>query len=205
MTIIDNLEPLEDDFIKLLENSVTGTQILTKTLTIQHFYKKDDDFIHISGNNSAVFKSYYKKSTARDGKDVAKLVGLPRNLRIFNDEFDAWLKERKVFANEKDIDLMKLFYWEMRMPNWGVQYQQEADIAMEEFAPFNNREIILRLLEMSKNKPYTEVFDDIINYLDPKLLTFPINPRSKKEKVKDFIKSKVSKRSWERIKLIVKN
>lgn len=205
LTIIDNLEPLEDDFIKLLENSVTGTQILPKTLTIQHFYKKDDDFIHVSGNNSAVFKSYYKKSTARDGKDVAKLVGLPRNLRIFNDEFDAWLKERKVFANENDIDLMKLFYWEMRMPNWGVQYQQEADLAMEEFAPFNNREIILRLLEMSKNKPYSEVFDDIINYFDPKLLTFPINPRSKKEKVKDFIKSKVSKRSWERIKLIVKN
>ena len=205
LTIIDNLEPLEDDFIKLLENSVTGTQILPKTLTIQQFYKKDDDFIHISGNNSAVFKSYYKKSTARDGKDVAKLVGLPRNLRIFNDEFDAWFKERKDFANENDIDLMKLFYWEMRMPNWGVQYQQEADIAMEEFAPFNNREIILRLLEMSKNKPYTEVFDDIINYFDPKLITFPINPRSKKEKVKDYIKSKVSKRTWERIKLIVKN
>lgn len=48
------------------------------------------------------------------------------------------------------------------MPNWGSQYQQEADLAMEEFAPFNNREIILRLLDLSKNKDYKDVFDDII-------------------------------------------
>ena len=57
---------------------------------------------------------------------------------------------------------MKLFYWEMRMPNWGSQYQQEADLAMEESAPFNNREIILKLLDLSKNKDYKDVFDDII-------------------------------------------
>ncbi len=205
LEIIDNLEPLEDDFIKVLKKSVTGTQILPKTLTIQLFYKKDKNYIHISGNNSAVFKSYYKKSTARDGKEVAKLVGLPKNLTIFNEDFDLWVKNRKDFAEEKDINLMKLFYWEMRMPNWGTQYQQEADLAMEEFAPFNNREIIIRLLDLAKEKSYTEVFDDIMAYLEPKLLTYPINPRNKKEKVKDFIKSKVSKRTWERIKLIAKN
>lgn len=163
-TLIDNLEPLDEDFIGLFKKSVAGTQILGKTLTIQYFYKKDEDFIHVSGNNSAVFKSYYKQSTAKDGKEVAKIVGLPKNLTIFNYDFDSWVKERKAFAKDKDIDLMKLFYSEMRMPNWGVQYQQEADIAMEEFAPFNNREIILRLLEMTKVKPYTEVFDDIIAF-----------------------------------------
>lgn len=203
--LIDNLESLDGDFIKFLQKSVAGTQILPKTLTIQHFYKKDEDFIHVSGNNSAVCKAYYKNSSSENGKDVAKVVGIPKNLTIFNDEFDKWVKERKDFAKDKDIDLMKLFYWEMRMPNWGVQYQQEADIAMEEFVPFNNREIILRLLEMTKIKPYTEVFDDIIAYLDPKLLSYPINPRSKKEKLMDSVKKRVSKRTWERIKLIAKN
>lgn len=44
----------------------------------------------------------------------------------------------------------------------GSQYQQEADLAMEESAPFNNREIILKLLDLSKNKDYKDVFDDII-------------------------------------------
>lgn len=205
LEIIDNLDPLEDDFIKVLIKSVTGTQNLPKTLTIQHFYKKDKDYIHVSGNNSAVFKSYYKKSTAKDGKEVAKLVGLPKNLTIFNDDFDLWVKDRKDFAKDKDLDLMKLFYWEMRMPDWGTQYQQEADLAMEEFAPFNNREIILRLLDFAKETPYTKVFDDIMAYLEPKLLTHPINPINKKEKVKDFIKRKVSKRTWGRIKLIAKN
>ena len=67
-TLIDNLEPLDEDFIGLFKKSVEVAQILPKTLTIQHFYKKDEDFIHVSGNNSAVFKSYYKQSTAKDGK-----------------------------------------------------------------------------------------------------------------------------------------
>ena len=30
---------------------------------------------------------------------------------------DKWLKEKKDFARDKNLDLMKLFYWEMRMPN----------------------------------------------------------------------------------------
>lgn len=117
---------------------------------------------------------------------------------------DKWLKVKKDFARDKNLDLMKLFYREMRMPNWGSQYQQEADLAMEEFAPFNNREIILRLLDLSKNKDYKHVFDDIIYYLDPKLLDFPINLRNKKEKLMDMVKNNVSKRSWERIKIILK-
>ena len=57
---------------------------------------------------------------------------------------------------------------------------------MEEFAPFNNREIILRLLDLSKNKDYKDVFDDIIYYLDPKLFDFPINPRNKKRKINGY-------------------
>lgn len=33
---------------------------------------------------------------------------------------DKWLKEKKDFARDKNLDLMKLFYLEMRMPNWAV-------------------------------------------------------------------------------------
>lgn len=204
LEIIDNLEDFTDDFIDIYKKSLFGAKILPKTLTIFHFYKKDKDYIHISGNNSAVFKSYYKNSYPKNGAELSKLVGIPKNLTIFNDDFDRWLKVKKDFARDKNLDLMKLFYWEMRMPNWGSQYQQEADLAMEEFAPFNNREIILRLLDLSKNKDYKDVFDDIIYYLDPKLLDFPINPRNKKEKLRDMVKNNVSKRSWERIKVVFK-
>lgn len=204
LEIIDNLEDFTDDFIDIYKKSLFGAKILPKTLTIFHFYKKDKDYIHISGNNSAVFKSYYKNSNPKNGAELSKLVGIPKNLTIFNDDFDRWLKVKKDFARNKNLDLMKLFYWEMRMPNWGSQYQQEADLAMEEFAPFNNREIILRSLDLSKNKDYKDVFDDIIYYLAPKLLAFPINPRNKKEKLMDMVKNNVSKRSWERIKVVLK-
>ena len=35
-------------------------------------------------------------------------------------------------------------------------------------------------------------------------MDFPINPRNKKEKLMDMVKNNVSKRSWERIKVVLK-
>lgn len=75
---------------------------------------------------------------------------------------DKWLKKKKDFARDKDIDLMKIILLGNEDAKLGSQYQQEADLAMEESAPFNNREIILKLLDLSKNKDYKDVFDDII-------------------------------------------
>ncbi|WP_296112370.1 hypothetical protein [uncultured Anaerococcus sp.] len=204
LEIIDDLADISPDFKETYQKSIAKAKILPKTLTIHHFYKKGGDYIHISGNNSAVFKDYYKEKNPRDGKDLARIVGIPASLVIFNDDFEKWLKKRKNLAKNKGIDLMKLFYWEHRMPNWGSQYQQEADLAMEEFAPFNNRETILRLISMSRDKSYTQVFDDIIKSLDPNLLSYEINPRTKKERAMDMVKNHVSKRNWERIKTILK-
>lgn len=206
LKIIDKLKELDDDFLKLYKNNIDHASILPKTLTIQHIFYLNKDLIHITGNNSAVFKDYYDKSTASSGKEISKLIGIPSNLVIFDKYFDEWINSVKEIVENDGIDMMKLFYWENRLSNWGVQYQQESDIANEEFAPFNNREIFIRLIYASKEKGKSEedIFKDIIKYLEPNLLNYPFNPESGSQKLKSFIKSKVSKRTWQKLKSLLK-
>ena len=206
LEIIDNLEELDEDFLYIYDKNIDNANILPKTLTIQYFYKLNKNYLHISGNASAVFKDYYNKSWVKNGEEISELIGIPKNLTFFNDYFENWIKEVQNFCRNNNMDMMKLFYWENRLPNWGAQYIQEADIAIEEYPPFNNREIFLRLIHasMDKNVSQEMMFNDILKNLDPNLLSYPINPKNNKEKFKSFMKSKLSKRSWEKLKIIFK-
>lgn len=206
LKIIDNLKELDDEFLKIYKKNIDKASVLPKTLTIQYFFDKNEDLIHVTGNNSAVFKDYYEKTSAENGKEISKLIGIPKDLKIFEKDFDSWIEEVREIVLNDDLDMMKLFYWENRLPNWGCQYQAESDIAIEEFPPFNNREIFLRLLNASKDSKKSEedIFKDIIKYLDPNLLSYPFNPESGSQRIKSFIKSKVSKRTWEKIKSLLK-
>ena len=102
--------------------------------------------------------------------------------------------------------MMDLFYWEHRLANFGVKYVANQDIAVDEFAAFNNRELFLSLMKAKyENKiDHNEIFKDIINQLDPKLMKYPINPSIGKNKIANFVKKNVSKRTWENIKLVLK-
>lgn len=102
--------------------------------------------------------------------------------------------------------MMDLFYWEHRLANFGVKYVANQDIAVDEFSAFNNREMFLLLMKAKyENKiDHKVIFKDIINKLDPKLMTYPINPSSGKEKIANIVKRNVSKRTWENIKLVLK-
>lgn len=203
--IIDGFTELSNDFLKIYKKNLQSSEILPKTLTIQYFFKKNKDYIHISGNNSAVFKNYYKSIIPKDIEEFKKTIGLPRKCHIFDDSLKDWLEKKSEMAREEKIDLMKLFYWEQKMPKWGCLYQQQADIAMEEFAPFNNRELYLNLIEAtSLSGGHEKVFIDLIGFFDPKLLSYPINPKGVRGKILEKVKDKISRRNWEYIKVLVK-
>lgn len=103
--------------------------------------------------------------------------------------------------------MMDLFYWEHRLANFGIKYVSNQDIAVDEFSAFNNREIFLLLMKAKhENKiDHKVIFKDIINKLDPKLMTYPINPaENSKKALANTVKNKISKRNWEYLKLLLK-
>lgn len=209
LVVLDKLDPLKDEFAYYYKENIEDTQILPKTLTAQHLlYSPDfpENTLYITGNNSAVFKDFYGQREASSGKEISKLTGIPKRYTIFNDSFDRWIDENKALVEKANINMMDLFYWEHRLANFGVKYVANQDIAVDEFSAFNNREIFLLLMKAKhENKiDHKVIFKDIINKLDPKLMTYPINPTSGKGKVAELVKRNVSKRTWENIKLVLK-
>lgn len=209
LIILDKLAPLTDEFAYYYKENIEDSQILPKTLTAQHFlYSPDfpENTLYITGNNSAVFKDFYGKREASSGKEISKLTGIPIKYTIFNESFDRWIEENKDLVKKANINMMDLFYWEHRLANFGVKYVANQDIAVDEFSAFNNREMFLLLMKAKYDNKidHKVIFKDIINKLDPKLMTYSINPSSGKGKVADFVKRNVSKRTWENIKLLLK-
>lgn len=210
LIVLDKLNPLKDEFAYYYKENIEDSQILPKALTAQHLlYSPDfpENTLYITGNNSAVFKDFYGKREASSGKEISKLTEIPKKYTIFDDSFDRWIDENKDLVEKANINMMDLFYWEHRLANFGVKYVANQDIAVDEFSAFNNREMFLLLMKSKhENKiDHKVIFKDIINKLDPKLMTYPINPTSGKGKVADFVKRNVSKRTWENIKLVLKN
>ena len=210
LVVLDKLEPLKDEFAYYYKENIEDTQILPKTLTAQHLlYSPDfpENTLYITGNNSAVFKDFYGQREASSGKEISKLTGIPKKYTIFDESFDRWINENKALVDEANINMMDLFYWEHRLANFGVKYVANQDIAVDEFAAFNNREMFVLLMKAKyENKiDHKVIFKDIINKLDPQLMTYPINPTSGNGKVAELVKRKVSKRTWENIKLVLKN
>lgn len=209
LIILDDLEELTDDFLYYYKENIEKTQILPKSLTAQHLLLSPNipnNTLYITGNNSAVFKDYYRKREASSGKEISKLSGIPKKYTIFDNSFDKWIRENKYLIKKSQINMMDLFYWEHRLANFGVKYVANQDIAVDEFAAFNNRELFLLLMKAKyENKiDHNEIFKDIINQLDPKLMKYPINPSIGKNKIANFVKKNVSKRTWENIKLVLK-
>lgn len=207
--LVDNLADLSPEFEDYYKKNIDHARILPKTLTIQHFVLNDDfgdNVMQITGNYSAVIKDNYKKHTVQSGAEISKLIGIPKQYKIFDKEFDSWIDENKELIEQAQIYMMDLFYWEHRLPNWGTNFIANQDIAMDEFSPFNNREFFVRLMKArrAENIDYKKIFEDIINKLDPDLMAYPINPTGRKGQIMAYIKDHVSKRTWEQIKIMLK-
>lgn len=209
LLVVDDLDKINPTFEKYYKANIEKSKILAKTLTVQYFIqnpKFPDPIMQITGNYSAVIKDNYKKNTAKNGAEIAKLIGIPKKFKIFDDEFDQWIDDNKELIDRSGIYMMDLFYWERRLANWGTNFIANQDIAMDEFSPFNNREFYLRMMQAKRyeNTDYKKIFAKLIDILDPKLMGYPINPTGTKGKLMAFVKRRVSKRTWEQIKVILK-
>lgn len=207
LIVLDRLEDFKEDFLEYYEKSIENARKLPKNLTIQKIFDSFKNPYVITGNNAEVIVHYYDKDDAENGAEISKLLGIDKSIDYFNEYFDKWIEDARLFLEEhKDIVPMKLFHWEQDTGNWGTLYQAESDIASEEFPPFNNREIFLRLWQASRERKYSkqEVYKDLLRLLDENLLTYPINPLSTKEKLREFLRSHISHTAYVRLKNILK-
>lgn len=89
-----------------------------------------------------------------------------------------WLKEVNNICTQYDININTLLLWEQLLGNWGAVGNSESDISIEEYDPFNSHLMYENLLSVNiKSICNPEVlFHEMIKYMWPELLKYPINP-----------------------------
>lgn len=156
-------------------------RILPKTRHIQwHYYNNSTrNVININGSGGEILRRVYQYFEKNKQADVETLI----KTRIYNDHFkqeiEDWHYKTKDFARAYNLDILDLFYWEQRLGNWHALFDYEQEIAIEEFTPFNNRNLLLAVLQLPKilRKKYNSwIFIELMKIIEPKLLTEPFNP-----------------------------
>lgn len=175
-------EPLQDDFLEKFKKENIFPRILPKTTHIQYHYNcmHGPDVINVNGNCSEIARFVYghtkTKTTLSMLLTFSKYQG---KIPYFDEQLKKWYFEAEQYAVENGISLLDLFYWEQRMGNWHALWQFEQDIAVEEVSPFNNRSLIIALLQANPNgrkSPGFSFYKKLIDYLWAETLSEPINP-----------------------------
>jgi hypothetical protein len=191
-------------FVSMLSNNVTCARVLPKTHIIYDELVADENRININGNGSEICRNGFDEYCNLDieslsSGDLAALMFFKSgDMPLFAiKEIDNWRGGLDSKAVES-FNILDLLYWEQRIGNWGAQYPAEQDIAVEEISPFNCRLLIETLLSSPRYlraAPDFLLYQDLIRYMWPEILAFPINPQPKrivlKQKVRSCIPSSV--------------
>jgi hypothetical protein len=137
------------------------------------YFKDHSDKVNLLGVGEIGRDMFGKTPVHVDGYYLARTLKYKSSAYAIA-QCEKWLHEAKKASQERNIDLMKLFLWEVLLGNWGVVGNSESDIAIEEFDPYNSHYLYEILLSVDGAKG--NIFMDMINYMWPELLKFPINP-----------------------------
>lgn len=186
-------KPITQDFLSKFEKEHFYPRILPKTADIQwHYYNnKGKNILNINGNCTAIIRCVYGTHDHINLSIIKETVGFNK---FFFPVIENWYKQAKQYSKKYNINLLDLFYWEHRMGNWGAHFPFEQDIAIEEYSPFNHKNLLLSVLRIEKEKrkrPHYIFFSKLIGELWPEALKEPCNPIfgfSAKKRIGTFIK-----------------
>jgi len=186
-------DPLRMDFREIFIREHVVPR-MAKAAQIQFVYDRfrDKNVIRVSGVAGAFFKSVYgytRKNITPEMLNYFTFYG--GKSEYIRKEVLKWYDNSVIYSSNNGIQLLDLFYWEQKGGNWGSLYPLEQDIAIEEFCPHSNRNMLISLLRMPAEKrasPNCYFIKKLIQNLWPETLSEPINPASFKKKVIKNIK-----------------
>ncbi|MBB3071652.1 hypothetical protein FHS14_004661 [Paenibacillus baekrokdamisoli] len=182
-------EEMDESFKNIYNRNVTMARHLPKSLIIYRHYKHTQDRINICGICSEIAKKcVYTHHYARHiTPELLAKVFKYKNMEYPTAIYARWLEQTEDIAKRSKINIFDLFYWEMRMGNWGAMYAAEQDIAVEEFCPFNNRKLLTILLSVPEKyriPPNFTLYREIVKSLWEQTLIEPVNPPTLKSLAK---------------------
>lgn len=174
-------EKLNEDFIMLYKREHIFPR-MTKVSDVQYhyYYHSNRNIIRVSGIASAIVKSIYGYTNRKiDAKTLSYFTPYLGKSAFVNQEINYWIDDAKKYSKQYGIPLLDLFHWEQKVGNWGALYAFEQDIAIEEFCPHSNKNLLLSILQIEPKKrsaPKCALYKNLIKYIWVETLNEPINP-----------------------------
>jgi len=171
------------EFESALLTSVDIPQSENKRVLYYDFFSEFKEEVNVSGVVGELCRSRYGDKRKASAQQLSAIFGRDDSVYAIK-MAQKWLDEFKANNVEQTgVNIWDLFYWEQFIGNWGVAGQASSDLAIEEFFPFNCRNII-ELSYGLDDLAYEDspLFIALINHMWPEALSEPVNPKSKLEK-----------------------
>lgn len=156
---------------------------LTYAAETEYLYNNfsDSNTVRVNGIAGATPKVIYGYTTYLN-IDANKLHHFTHYLgksEFVKDELRHWIHDAKKYSKEYGIPLLDLLHWEHKVANWGALCVFEQDIAIENFSPHANRNLLISMLRINpkkRAKPQCLLLRNIIESLWEETLSEPVNP-----------------------------
>ena len=201
---------LQEEFLDVYRAEHVDPRVLPKTRHVQHHFleKSHRDATNVNGNCAEIARCFY----GRPGIGSRPIVfqhfsGYSSENKYALKSINEWLAGAQSYAAENQIEVLDLFYWEQRMGRWGALAPAELDIAIDEISPFNNRNLLLSIMQQPARQrvaPSYTFFRNLVNEMWPEVLTEPINPCGPLGRLKNLMRhSSLSKYYCSRLQKMV--
>jgi len=170
--------PVDEEFKKVfLQNTFMSTDRILPTI-YNVYYKKHQDKVNLLGVGELGREYYGEAPSELTGYYLAHKLKY-RSSRYSTAQCERWLQEVKEISKNYNVDIMKLFLWEVLLGNWGAVGNSESDIAIEEFDPYDSHYIyeIMFFVEQGRGRSgIGELFEGMFMDMWPELMDYPFNP-----------------------------
>lgn len=198
-TVNDTSVRVPDDLLALIHSNVTGARGPKKLNAVHFHLQHNEGRYNVNGNGSEICRQFWGQGQERTlptwpPETLAAMVGYPGSWFVTN-EIDRWLGQ----LPPTNIATLDLLYWEHRMGHWGALYPAEQDVAMEQFSPFNNRNLLATLLGVDaydRSAPDFNVYRRMVELLWPEAMAEAVNPPT--------MRTMISRRIPRRVKRVLK-
>jgi hypothetical protein len=178
--VIKLKEP-SDEFITRFkrEHVVPRLQYLAELEYLYNIYA-NSNAVRVSGIAGATLKAVYGYTNYNiDANELHHFTYYSGKSVFIKNEISYWMNDAKEYTKEYGIPLLDLFHWENKVGNWGALTVFEQDIAIEDFCPHANRNLlasILRINPEKRTKPECLLIGSIVKNLWEDTLSEPVNP-----------------------------
>ena len=171
---------VREDFLCRYENTCFFPRIMPKTANIQWHYDthRSAPVVNLNGNCGEIARFHYSNKAVRDNH-LERLITIAGFNGYFGNRIKEWHGGAAQFCAATGMNIYDLFYWEQRMSNWGALYPFEQDIAIEEFTPYNHKNLLYALLQIEerlRKGPGYPFIKELMSILWPETLSVPFNP-----------------------------